>query len=490
MTGIHFKHLFFQKHSRRGQLSVGMLFIATITVVLITGFIFLAMTFLQFSIRGLNSQSAFSIAEAGIEYYRWHLAHSPTDFQDGTSHAGPYVHNYYDKDGNVIGTFTLDITAPVNGSTVVTVKSTGIASADTSIQKVIEVKFAKASFAKYAVAANDNMRFGTGTEVFGEIFSNGGIRFDGLAHNKIYSAQSNYDDPDHGGQNEFGVHTHVSPVDPLPPASVPTRTDVFMAGRQFPSPAIDFSGMTQDLAGIKSKAQASSTYFASSTVLGYDLVFATSGIYSVYKITALAPAPNGCTNTSNQDGWGTWAIQSENLFATGTIPANGNFFFEDNLWVRGQIDGKRVTVAAGRFPDNAATRANITVNANLLYTRYDGADSIGLIAQNNFNVGLMSADVLRIDGALISQNGRVGRYYYQPPNNQANNNRCGSTVVRQSITLYGMIGSNQRYGFGYTDSTGYQDRFLIYDAQLLYAPPPSFPLTTSQYSQISWRQIQ
>jgi hypothetical protein len=52
------------------------------------------------------------------------------------------------------------------------------------------------------------MRFGAGTEVFGKIHSNVGIRFDGVAHNVISSGVASFDDPDHGGGNEFGVHTH------------------------------------------------------------------------------------------------------------------------------------------------------------------------------------------------------------------------------------------------------------------------------------------
>ena len=52
-----------------------------------------------------------------------------------------------------------------------------------------------------------------------------------------------------------------------------------------------------------------------------------------------------------------------------------------------------------------------------------------------------------------------------------------------------MIGSYQRYGFAYTDGTGYQTRNLIYDVNLLYGPPPSFPLTTDTYQTISWEEV-
>ncbi|SRR6266481_1227370 len=475
-------------NKRSGFLTLQIMILGTVAVILVSGFTLWAATMLRLSLRDELRTQAFQTAEAGIEYYRWHLAHSPQDYQDGTGHAGPYTHPYYDKDGNQIGQFILNITPPPVGSTVVTIKSTGNVVADSSIQKVLQVQLGIASLAQYAVAANENLRFGTGTEVFGPIMANGGIHFDGLAHNLVQSAVTTYVDPD-VNKTEWGVYTALSPADPQPNTPESSRPDVFMAGRNFPVPAVDFAQVTQTLANIKALAIASGTYFGSSTVSGYDLALATSGFYSVYKVTALAPPPNGCTNTSNQSDWGTWSIQTETLFATGTIPQSGVMFFEDNLWVRGQINHKHATIAAARFPDNPSTRADISINSSTLYTNYDGTDSLSYIAQNNFNVGLFSEDVLRIDGAIIAQNGRVGRYFYSPPNLQSNAQKCGDTVNRQKITLYGSIISNLRYGFGFTDSTGYQEREIIYDSTLLYNPPPDFPLAANQYVPFSWDEL-
>jgi len=93
----------------------------------------------------------------------------------------------------------------------------------------------------------------------------------------------------------------------------------------------------------------------------------------------------------------------------------------------------------------------------------------------------VSADVLRIDAALIAQNGRAGRYYY--------GSSCGAAYIRNTLTLYGMIASSQRYGFAYTNGTGYITRNIIYDNNFLYSPPPSFPLTSNEYQVISWQEI-
>ena len=41
------------------------------------------------SISKHNREQAFQIAEAGMDYYRWHLAHDKTDYYDGNSSSTP-----------------------------------------------------------------------------------------------------------------------------------------------------------------------------------------------------------------------------------------------------------------------------------------------------------------------------------------------------------------------------------------------------------------
>jgi len=464
----------------RGYILIQIIIFSTIAVYLLSALTGWAITDIKASQQAGDRELAIQIAEAGIDYYRWHLAHDPTDFQDGTSQPGPYIHNFLDKNGEMIGQFILEITAPAKGSSLVTIKSTGLVNTNENISRTIMTKLAKPSFAKYAVVANSNMRFGVGTEIFGPIHSNGGIRFDGLAHNIVSSMKSNYDDPDHSGGNEFGVHTHVSPIDPLPPNNVPARPDVFIAGRQFPTNNVDFNNITTDLANIKNEAQTNDGFWrANSGSLGYHLVLKTNKTFDLYKITSLADTPKNCSDT--ETNWGTWSIKNEIYLNNYNYPENGIMYFEDNIWVNGQIDNERLTIVAATLPENTSTNRNITINNDLLYTNYDGSDVIGLIAQNNINVGLYSKNDLRIDSALIAQKGRVGRYYY--------GSNCSSNYIRQKITLYGMIATYLRYGFAYADGTGYQIRNLNYDNNLLYGPPPSFPLTSDQYITLSWEEI-
>lgn len=480
----------FQK--QKGIIVINSLVFGVISILIITALTLWFTTSLRFSQTIITREQALQVAEAGIDYYRWHLAHNRTDYFDGTGSAGTYIHPFYDKNDVRIGQFELTITPPPIGSTIVTIKSVGKVDAAPGLKRIITEKLAIPSLARYAVASNSDIRFGQGTEVFGPIHSNGGIRFDGIAHNLITSSRSSYDDPDHSGGAEFGVHTHENnpgptvndtfrPLEAPPTNPVPSRLDVFMSGRQFPVPAYDFTGLTTDLQTIKTNAQASGKYFAPSGSLGYYVLLKNNNTYDVYRVTSLTAAPNNCVNSLNESGWGTWSVNNKVLVGNYTYPANGLIFFEDHLWIEGTINNNRLTIASAKFPDSAGTRTSITINNNLKYTNYNGQDTIGLIAQNNINVGLFSANTFEIDGALVAQNGRVGRYYYNPA-------FCGVNSSRAQLTLYGMIASNLRYGFAWTDGTGYAARILNYDANLLYGPPPSFPLTSAQYSIISWEE--
>jgi len=476
----------------KGSLLIPIIIFFGIALVIMGGIIKWTQITIEANRQLIVREKAIQLAESGIDYYRWHLAHSQNDFQDGTGNVGPHIHQVFDKDGNLTGSFSLTITAPMIGSTKVAIESVGTP-IDTTISRKIKVEMAIPSLAKYAVAANDVMRFGEETEVFGPIHSNKGIRFDGLAHNIVTSALSVYDDPDHSGGNEFAVHTHLNipvssgvnenfrPAEALPTNPIPTRTDVFEVGRQFPVPAVDFTGLTNNLANIKSEAQNSGKYFASSGSQGYQIILKTNDTFDIYKVISQINPPGGCTNVAGQTDWKTWSINNRQFIGNYTIPANGLIFLEDNVWVEGSINSARVTIANGRFPDNPSNRPQLTVNNDLTYTNYDGTDVIALISQGNLNVGLVSDTNLRIDAALVSQNGRVGRYYYESD--------CAPYYIRNSLILFGMIATNLRYGFAYTDNTGYQIRNIIYDANLLYSPPPSFPLTSSNYEILSWQEI-
>ncbi len=468
----------------KGSLLIQAMVFGSIATVIIGALVSWAAVNIKASKFALHREQAFQIAEAGIDYYRWHLAHASTDYKDGNATStGPYVHVFYDKDNNPIGTFTLTITPPLVGSTLVNIQSDGRIGIDPTVVRKIKVQLGIPSLAKYAMVTNSVVYYGSGDEVFGPIHSNVGVGFlngspQPVAHNLVSSAASTF-------SGHFGVYTTVPTADPNPPTAVPSRPDVFQSGRQFPIPAIDFNSITGDLSSIKANAISAGFYRASSGGVGYKLVLKTDDTFDLYRVNSLLPAPSGCTNSQSQTGWGTWSIGTiggaTTLLGNYPIPANGLVFLEDHVWVEGQINSARVTIAAGVFPVNSATWKNIIVNNSLSYTNFDGTDAIGLIAQGNFLVGMASANSLTVDGGIIAQNGATIRYYYS--------GSCAGWGLRSTLTTYGMFASNGQ-GYFYYGSSGYASQPASYDPNFLYGPPPSFPLTSNQYQIISWKEVQ
>jgi len=466
-------------------------------LVMMLGAISLGILQQKLNMSNISKTQALHVAEAGVNYYRWVLYHDHEEYCNketclGSPNYGPYgPYEYTDFTGNVAGYYQLYITPPaLNGSTIVKIKSVGWVASNPNIKREIEVECGIPAWSTYSTLANAKMRFGEGTQTWGPIHSNNGIRFDGLAHNIITSSVATYDDEDHTGANEFGVHTHKTSTDPLPPTAVPQRSDVFMAGRSFPEPTISFSLLGDYVNQTYNKASSSGIIFdprnsgtadsasintywgcgnsGSTCDEGFHITLKTNNTFDIRGVTSVR---------SDCSGSPSYSINTEGSVNNYPIPANGIIFVKHHVWVDGQINNSRVTILAFAEPFTGAT-SNINFNNDLLYTNYDGRDSIGLIAQNNVNAGQYSENDLRIDAALIAKEGRIGREHYS--------SSC-TNYIRDTLTIHGSLATNERYGFAYTDDTGYLIRNLVYDNNLTFSPPPHFP-TTGEYTFISWKE--
>ena len=467
------KNFFSQK--KRGTALVYGLIIMTVVAIVLTSIITFVANHTKYALQIHAREQSFQIAESGIQFYRWYLAHQVEGrtaaqvaaFWAGTPYgvATPYEKDYRDPSGDLIGHYKIEVTPPSGTSTAVTVVATGWTFRYPNDKRIIEVRFRKPAWSEDIVLANDELRFGAGTEVFGKIHSNGGIRFDGLAHNLVSSSLSTYDDPDHNGANEFGVHTHDSPTDPLPPAAVPDRPDVFEGGRSFPVAATDFNGVLGDLAYMKSVAQAgtSGSRYLGNTHQGWHIILKTNDTFDVRNVQSFNAATNQINNYSG--GWSTY-----------NIPNDGVIFAENNVWISGTVNGRRVTIVGANLI--SASQKNVYIGNDIRYTNYDCTDIIGIIAQNDIDIFRASEDDLRIDAAMIAQSGKIERPHYSGG---------GGDLIKSVITVYGALASNQRYGFAWTDGTGYTTRNLYYDNNLLYCPPPYFP-TGTQYEMDLWEE--
>ncbi len=452
--------------------------IMTMVAIILTAIVSFIASQTKYALTVHAREQAFQIAESGIHFYRWYLAHQVegrtaqqvADFWETGNPYGvatPYEVEYQDPGGSAIGKYRLEVTPPPTGSSVVIVRATGWTYRYPDVTRIIEVRLRKPAWSEHIVLANDYLRFGAGTEVFGKIHSNQGIRFDGLAHNVVSSAVSDYNDQDHTGGNEFGVHTHDSPTDPLPPTAVPDRPDVFESGRTFPVASTDFNGVLGDLSYIKSEAQAGtngSLYF-DNVHQGRHIILNADGTFSIRTVRSFVSSTNEINNY--QGGWSTY-----------TIPDEGVIFVENNVWLEGTVSDKRVTIVAANLISSSLK--SIYIGKDIRYTDYDITgndcpDVVGIIGQDDIEIYKGSEDDLRIDGALLAQTGRVGRAHYS------------GGITKSVITVYGAIATNQRYGFAWTDGTGYATRNLSYDNNLLYCPPPFFP-TGTQYEMDLWEE--
>lgn len=471
-----------------------------------------------------NREQTFQIAEAGVYWYRWYLAHTvegkppieKREFWEGGTAKGvgvPYEEEVKDPEGNPVGKYSIQVTAPDPDSTIVIVESTGWTYKFPSQKRSVRVRFRQPAWCEYAVVADDDMRFGEGTETFGPIHSNKGVRFDGIAHNIVSSHIPEYDDPDHCehynryeqcdlNKNEFGVHTHVDPppetgIDdsfrPLeaPPTSpVPDRSDVFQAGRQFPIPEKNFSDLISDFNLMKQYAESDGKYFGDDTtqeyncygsgrrrvcrwedvpVYGYHIILKEDHTMDVSMVKSYDTSAYSIT------------VGEETTPENYPIPDGQVVFVENNVWIEGKINGDRVTIIAADLSPNPDPKS-IYINKDILYTKKDGTDILGLIAQKDVSIGLYSEDDLEIDASLLAQKGRVGRDHYSWPTWPVD------YVHRSAITVYGSLVTKERYGFSWTDDTGYTTRNLYFDNNLVYWPPPYFP-TGDKYQIDLWEEL-
>ncbi len=414
------------------------------------------------SARYFERDAALHIAEAGIEYYRWHLSHDAEDYMDGTGLPGPYVHPYEDKDGAVVGYFSLEIDAPLSGSTVVTMRSTGWTVAEPTLRRTIQARVGFPSVADHTFLQNSNMRFSPTTVVHGRVHSNGGIQFDGTTDAEVMSARVTYLD---GFVTRPGVWGSGGPV------------QFFI----FPVPARDFTAITADLSLLRDNAIAGGVYLTSSGVQGYQLVFQSNGTFDVYRVLTRRGYAGAspcwfnplfwCPATLNYD------LATREYVTNYTIPSNGAIFVEDHVWVEGVVNG-RVTVGAGRFPVSAATYRDIMIQNNLTYAETGSDDVLGLIAQRDIIVPHDVPTDMTIHAAALSQFGSTYRPFY-------------TAHTRTNLVFFGSQISFNGGGWKYGNPvvSGFTNTNHLHDENLRYYPPPGFPVGTT-YDLISWEELQ
>ncbi|MEX1112143.1 MAG: hypothetical protein WEC84_01660 [Candidatus Andersenbacteria bacterium] len=446
----------------------------TLIFVVMFTIIFIALSGLtdrQFKQGVLQSQDelAFQIAEAGLNYGRWRLAHDGADFTNE-------VREVEDQFAGVAGSFEVSFEQQP-GSTLVMITSTGTTSNQPAREATVKARYGIPSLARYALVTNSDVFYAS--QVSGEVHANGGVRMDGTSDSVVSSAKETYIcQPHHGCNYE-------------------EKPGVWGSGEiaelwEYPKPPVDYSAIALDLLAIKDAAEDLDTYYGplpGNSGVGYHITFNSNNTYSIYRVKTLQPAVYSWFEEDGSD----WVLVSHDIntqqhIETKAVPSNGVIFVEDTLWIDGAIRD-RVTVAAGAFPDSPSTNVDIILNGNITYGGVrDGSRALGVVAQRHVLIPWSGApNVMTIEGAFLAQKGRFGRRRYNPC--------CGGNAhnVKSTLNIYGMIGSNLNPATAWTSSgtviSGFQNRNTVYDNNMIYGPPPYFP-TSGQYEFISWEQVE
>lgn len=429
-----------------------------------------------------NRSKAFQMAEAGLEYYRWHLAHWPNDLQDGTGQPGPYVHPVTDPEGGTIGYYSLDISGGqfCGKTNTVEITSTGWTVDDPTYKRVLFARYTKPTVANYSTITNSNVWVGSDRVISGPYHSNGGIRMDGTHNADVTSSLTTW-----SCTSSFGC----SPTS--------NQNGVFGAGApqslwRFPVPTVDFNGITVDLSELKGYATSSGRYFGPSGTYGYRVAFAPDGTFTTYRVTGASQV----WGYTIENGWRQERPIPTTVTSTSTYGISSDcpvLFFEDNVWVEGTVAG-RVVLAAADVTQAGVTRSMI-LNNNITYASSSG-NGLTAIAEGDVLVGLAVPNVMTISGVFIAQLGRFGRNHYcqddcsSTAGNQGLPSALDQYVTRSTLTTNGTVMSNGRVGTKWTSGgvfiSGFNQRYDNFDRGLAEYPPPFTPTISDDYEFVRW----
>ncbi|PIW36355.1 MAG: hypothetical protein COW24_05830 [Candidatus Kerfeldbacteria bacterium CG15_BIG_FIL_POST_REV_8_21_14_020_45_12] len=414
---------------------------------------------------------ALHAAEGGVQYYRWHLSHNPTEFTEDTG-----ARTFLDSDGQTFAPYTLTVTEPAVGSTIVRITANATPEANTNIHAIVSSLYGKPSLAHYAFLTNSNVWFGDTENISGEIHSNGGIRMDGTGDSVISSEQLTYIcGSEHGCSDE-------------------EKDGVWGTGQipelwSYPTEHIDFDGISAQLSDVVDEASVGGIDLPDSGALGYYIVFSPDDTLTVNTVTSLYSPVYGYDGTAwvyESIDKKTWTPLSG--YTNIPIPENGIIHVADDTWVSGSVSSS-LLLYASRDSSSAKGPASIYIQESITYDSAASDPSLGLISQQDILIPLRSEDNLSIDAALVAIGGHAFRYYYPASSSEP----YKTYALRDRIETYGTIITNTLWTWSWVSCdtcpvvSGYSENQITYDPNLRYSPPPGFP-TQDEYAFISWEE--
>lgn len=429
-------------------------------------------------------EQALGIAEAGLEYYRWFLAHNPSILVSGAGLTSPYTYTVSDPEGGTLGSATVTATANLQCGIVqsIDLTSKGTSNLNPGFPRTIAVRHMRPSVAQYSYLLNGNVWFGGSNVGAGPYFSNGGIRMDGQNGSSTVSSS-------------VATWTCTPSFGCSPSQSKP---GVWGSGNstlwQYPVASIDFNGMTTNLSTLKGYAQASGLYFYDASVSGvaskgFHLVLNSNGTITVYKVTGTTGINNSYHIDDGQFYTDYDIIANQTLLGTYTPPSTCSLIYvQGTLWIDGTASGKYTVVAAD---PSTSFDPDALLSGNISYATADGSTGLTVIAEHSVRVPLDSSDTFSMRGVFVASNGYFGRDYYDPGSIPS---AYASYALQSQITITGSIVSKNTPVLCWSDGTqcvqGYTNRTNAYDRILAFQPPPFTPVISTDYSFVLWREQQ
>lgn len=471
------------KPVHRGYLMLLALVFGAVFLSVFGGLSFYVLSENRFQLQQASSAEAFSLAEAGLEYYRWHLAHFPDDLQNGTGLPGPYVISYDDPEGGLAGTVTLTLNgnSACGQTTSVDITSVGVAAEAPGAARTLRARYARPSVGTYSYVLNDSVWAGSDRVILGPYHSNGGVRMDGTANSGVSSSLSTWN-----CTSSYGC----SPSQPSAPGVVGSGPNQTLW--TYPVPQVDFGAIAADFGTLKTLAQSDGIYYpryssgtnqnAESYWYGYRLTFNADDTVTVRRVDDLTNL--GVTPVNPADDSDDWAlIADDDPYETRTLPSDcGLIFIEDHVWVEGTIPSKVTLVAANVV--NAGVEPNAYLLNNIQYEATDGTDGLTLIAERNVLVSPSAPNSMTLHGIFIAQNGAFGMNAYDS---------CTYADKTGTLTMLGTTVSNKRTGTKWTSycggyNKGFQNRIDSYDRRIATDPPPFTPNVSQDYQFLDWKE--
>ena len=165
----------YNKAMRRGYITITVLVFATVFGVILTALIGFVFTQNRLQIAKEHHARALQVAEAGLDYYKWFLAHFPGDVTHGTGEPGPYELAYADPETGTVGSFSLEVEGETFCGAVnaVAITSTGWTDSEPGLTRTVFAKYARPSVAEYSFIINSNVWAGADRIIRGPYHSNG-----------------------------------------------------------------------------------------------------------------------------------------------------------------------------------------------------------------------------------------------------------------------------------------------------------------------------